>query len=343
MFRIKRKHRSIGYDIGSHSLKAVEITKSASGLKITEVVLRSLPKGAVNDARVLKPAQVREALEGMNALLSPSGARVVISAGLPNRDVFMRNRALPRAPRAEARRSLPSQMQLGAATRQEEMIFDLVIQDPEGTSSEMEALCVAAKKSQVMARQNLFGDADIEVDVVDVGLCALHNLADHLGVYQPGTAIHLHVGTSVVEIAVVRDGIIQMVRKVMSSALDPLYQQIRSSGRIGSEDPGKAVRAQDEGLFDDLIDEWAETLLADLRQTVNQAPPPGGGPVQVLMSGAGAMVQGMDRRLAGDGEFSVERLDPFSSFIVSEDLPPEILSAGPIYALAVGYALRGID
>ena len=320
--------------------------ESPDGPVITDVLDAKVPDGALTEGRIVNASLVEDVLSETLRVIQPRGAHIVTTAGPGGRDVMLYRRRINRASRAEARRSLPNLPSLGFPNK-EKMVMDLVIHDPEGIGPEMDVLLVAAHRDRIKARQELFRDVGIEVDTVEVDLCALHNLANHVGLVPENDGslvVHLHIGAASAQIAVAVDGKLALGRRVVSTGMAALTTAVQESGRIGSEDPLVAVTQEDSnGMFDDLIEHWAQTVSEDVMQSVGQVESTDEAQGQIVLSGAGSMVPNIARVLASASGMDVDLLDPFSALTVETELPAETRRAGPIYALAAAYALRGLS
>ena len=158
----------IGIDIGTSSVKAVELGQSAGGLEIRQWAIEPL---AGNDAKsALK--KIAERLHINNQALVSS----VFGKGTLIRYIDM-----PRMPLEDLRKSYVFELDKYFPFDPKNIYTDCSILDPDGKDKKMFVLLAAVKKEMVDERLKLFKDAGFELSRMTINSIAMANVFNRLG------------------------------------------------------------------------------------------------------------------------------------------------------------------
>jgi type IV pilus assembly protein PilM len=159
---------AIGIDIGTFSIKAVELGQAAGGLEIRHWAIEPL---AGNDTKsALK--KISERLRLNNQLLVSS----VFGKG-----TLIRYVDLPRMPLEDLRKSYIFDLDKYFPFDPKSIYTDCSILDPESKDKKMSVLLAAVKREMVEERLKLFKEAGLELDRVTINSIALANAFNRLG------------------------------------------------------------------------------------------------------------------------------------------------------------------
>lgn len=199
----KKKNSVLGLDIGSSSIKLIEISLIGNDYIITGYGYAERPK------------EEEDFVEALNGLLQTSGVksrRVVTS--LSGREVIVRYISMPptdeenlaSAVRFEADKYIPFDL--------EEVVLDSQRLDESalgfGNSAEMKVLLVAAKKSQIEQRVDILKKAHLEPVIIDVDSFALGNAFELRSILSPRAEVEGKV-VSLIDIGSVKTNITIMI------------------------------------------------------------------------------------------------------------------------------------
>ncbi len=161
---IKRRKSLLGIDLGSDSIKAVELTKQGEGLVVTGYGQVEVPQGA-DPADALSDLLQACSFQGRRAATSISGRSVIVRF-LPMVEVPDAN--LRSAVRFEADKYIPFEL--------DEVITDCSRLEWAGENpGEMKVLLVASKKDMVENRVELLRRVGLEPALIDVDPFAVGN------------------------------------------------------------------------------------------------------------------------------------------------------------------------
>ncbi len=158
----------IGIDIGTSSIKAVELEQAAGGFEIRHWAIEPVAGNDIKSA--LK--KIAERLHFNNQILVSS----VFGKG-----TLIRYVDLPRMPLEDLRKSYIFELDKYFPFDPKSIYTDCSILDPEGKDKKMLVLLAAVKKEMVDERLKLFKEAGLELNRVTLNSIAMANAFNRLG------------------------------------------------------------------------------------------------------------------------------------------------------------------
>lgn len=202
----------VGVDIGSDSIRAVEVMDAAGNRPmVTRFHEVPLPEGAARSGDVLEVHTVASSLKRLWIDGGFKSKDVVL--GMGNQRVLARDLTVPKMSMKQIRESLPFQVQDMLPVPVAEAILDFY-PISEGTGENgpvIKGLLVAAVKEAVMANvtaAQLAGLNPVEVDLIPFALTRVHMR----GGSASGTVALINVGATTTNVIIATDGVPQFVR-----------------------------------------------------------------------------------------------------------------------------------
>jgi type IV pilus assembly protein PilM len=340
----------VGVDIGSSSLRAVEVSDAD---KARPTVLRvyeaALPDGAVSRGEVLEANTVASVLKQVWSKGGFKSKNVVL--GMGNQRVLSRDLTVPKMSLRRIRESLPFQVQDLLPVPVADALLDFYpVSESEGENGPVvHGLLIAAVKDAVLGNVKavqLAGLSPVEVDLIPFALCRVLLTRPKV---ETTTAL-IDVGASTTTVVVATNGVPQFVR-IIPSGSDDLTQALVTRLELTPQDAattkislGRAtqVSSVEEQRAVEVIYEVTNELLVSLRNTVNYfANTRPQDPVrQVVLTGGGAATQGFAHALGEMVRIPVVMGDPFQSVALSRSLKAdELRSSASAMTVALGLAL----
>lgn len=210
-FKLKQAS-SIGLDIGSYSIKCVEMTEGKERPKLRHVALLPLES----------PSQ-EHLVQALKAALDPMGVspnkRVHISlSGAP---LFIRRIQMPVMTEEELQGAIRFEAEKHIPFSAEECVVDVKKLDENQDKNSMNVLLVAAKRDFILERLKLLSDLDIHPQLIDADAFCLMNAYEILNGNEPA-AVHglLNIGHGLSSFAILRDGLPFFVRDIAFGAAE---------------------------------------------------------------------------------------------------------------------------
>lgn len=367
----QKKFQVIGLDIGSHSIKAVEIDHARKGRILKNFGMVGLPpnaivEGAINEMDVVSSA-VRNLfsklkIRNRNVAGSISGFSVIVKKiTFDNKN----KEELEKLIYEEAEQYIPfdinevnldfevigSQYESAAVGREDEGGSEKEDEDLTD-DGQMEVMVVAAKKDIVEDYISLLQIAGIGLSVLDVDAFALQN-AFEISTEEAdpeGCFAIVNVGAEELGINAVKDGVSLFTRD-SSYGGSQITQAIMSEFNLGFEKAekiklgggrvGKDKKALEE-IFTSVVSEWVMEIkrALDFLSTTY----PDDTVKHIMLSGGSCRIPGFKKYLELETDIPVSEINPFTNLIIDErQFDPKYLAyVAPQAAVAVGLALRHI-
>src|ERR1700678_3231571 len=201
MFNLGKTKSLIGLDIGSSSVKAVELKKTKAGYELVSYGIETLAQDTVVDGAIMDAPSVAEKIisifdgqkiKAKDVATSVSGHSVIVKrVSMP----LMTEDELYDRVQAEASQHIPFDI----------ADVNLSHQLLEATENQMDVLLVAVKKDKILNHTNVLAQAGKSPMVVDIDAFALQNCFEVNYEPDPSQVVALlNVGASVMNINIVR-------------------------------------------------------------------------------------------------------------------------------------------
>lgn len=348
LFGGKKSAPMVGLDIGSSSVKAVELKRSKKGTELISIGLEALTPETVVDGAIIDSLSVSSAIDEIYTNQKIRNKNVVTSVS--GHSVIIKKINMPDLPADE----LYDQVHADAAQYIPFDIADVSLDYQELGYSEMgdslEVLLVAVKREKINNYQNaLIGRT---LSMVDVDAFALQNCFEHNYDVEDGSTVALlNIGASVMNINIVRDGIPLFTRDVSvggNQYTDALQKELELTFEDAENlKRGEGVPGVAEEQKDAILRSVSEILVLEIQKTFDFFRATAGSePVAtILVAGGTARTAGLVDMLAQEFQTQVEELDPFRQINYnpakfSDDYLREI---APRMAVCVGLGLRSFD
>ena len=317
-FHIKRSRSLLGLDFGASSIKVVELTEA--GGEITLTGFDSVP--------------VREdSAQALEELLSRGGystRRVALAVG--GRSVCVRYTHFPKMPASEMVEAVRLEADRLLPFEDTEITLDCQELEPSSTDSEGEAvpvLVAACRTEFVEERVNAVVDAGFTPALVDVDLFGLVNAwALDTREDRPSAVALVDVGGSRTGVVLVEDGTPRFTRE---------FEQGSASA---ASKPSQAPSASFDGVGET---SELDALAREIALSVEYAEHNEGIEVEeILLTGGGALLDGLAVRIAEESRRPVELWNPMASMAIDPERlsPMELGDRGPTFTVALGLAAR---
>lgn len=364
LFGPKKSNKTLGVDIGTHSIKVAEIAETRQGVELGLVGIAPTPAGAVTEAGVVDGAAAAAALR---ALLDSTGIQTVdCVASLSGPAVIVRQIKMARMPEAMLRKTMAWEAKKYISVPIEDSVVDCQIlpKDEGMTATEMNVMLAAAPRSLVDGYVNVLEEAGLEPLALDIGsfatMRALIDTAPNAQVFQETVAI-LDSGATYTDLNIVKHGSSVFTRTIgasgsaLTAAIVAALQcptdeaeRIKMSMDVTQATADRSLLRTDKvaGAVVPLL----EDLVKEVRRSLNfyQSQFPEGSTDalvdRLIVCGGTGKLKGLETYLNSVLDMPVEIADVFHQrFVNLDDDRATLLSADSAsMVLAVGLALREI-
>ena len=341
----------IGLDIGSSSIKAVELTKSKKGYQLTSFCYDSLSPDAVVDGAIMDSRGVAESIK--RAFLIGRFKPKPIATGVSGHSVIVKRVVVPAATPNEVATSIQLDAEQYIPFDISEVNLDYQVVGPGITAADepgMEVVLVAAKKDKIQNHTNVISMAGQSPEVVDIDAFALQNAFEaNYSTRENETVALLNIGASLMNINITKGGTPLFIRDVSvggNQYTDILQKELQLNFQEAEDlKLGKSGGSEVE-MVQPLLESITSMLIMEVQKTFDffRETYPSETISRVLISGGTSHMLGLAERIQSTFSYPTEVLDPFRNIEVGPKVDSsKVASLGPALAVAVGLALRGFD
>ncbi|HUE81475.1 MAG TPA: type IV pilus assembly protein PilM [Pyrinomonadaceae bacterium] len=345
------KKGMVGLDIGSSSVKAVELQRKGSGIQLTNLGFENLLPDTIVDGQIMELNSVSDVIAHIfneHQIKTPK-----VAAGVSGHSVIVKNIVLPQMSEEELQESF-------SWHAEEHISFDIAdvnldYQVTGNTADTLRILMAACKRDKISNVKQAIQLAGKQPVIIDVDAFALQNCYEVNYQPKPGEVVALlNIGASTMNI-----NILNGTRSVF--ARDASVGGSQYTGLLQKElgltfEQAEAVKRGyplPEGIeprpIQPIIETVSDILALEVRKTMDfyrATAEEGDGAIQkILIAGGGSKLPGLSEYLTKRFEIPVEVFDPFRQIQVdSRKFDPDYMKEiVPEMAVAVGLALRGVE
>jgi type IV pilus assembly protein PilM len=343
-----KQKQLVGLDIGSSSVKAVELKSTRQGYELVSYGMEPLAQDAVVDGAIMDAPLVSAAISNLfenqkiktkNVATAVSGHSVIVKrVTLP----LMTEEELYDRIQAEASQHIPFDI----------ADVNLSYQHLDSLDSQMDVLLVAVKKDKILNHTNVLAQSNKTPTVVDIDAFALQNCFEMNYDPEAGqTTALLNIGASVMNINIVRGGLWLFSRDVSvggNQYTDALQKELDLSFEDGERlKKGEAIAGVSDEHRGTILRSVSDILILEIQKTFDffRATASGESIQRIYVAGGTARVPGLMDLLREEFAVPVEELYPFRKIVINpaHHNEEQIRELAPRLAIAVGLALRSFD
>jgi len=345
-----KKKDVIGLDIGSSSIKLVELKEDKNGYQLQNLAISPLPPEAIVDGALMDSVTIidtiREVItasktKSKDAVTSISGHSVIVKKiSLP----FMTEAELEESIQWEAERYIPFDIN---DVNIDFQIFGSTPENPEV----MDVILVAAKKDIINDYVSVIMESGLNPVIIDLDSFALENMLDiHYETGEGETVAIANVGASVTNIDIIKNNISAFTRDIFRGG-NQITEEIQRQLHVDHEEAekikvGTKVDLTSQPVIQEVLKTASESLAVEIGNSLDffQSTATYEKIGKLYLSGGGSKIKDFDIILQQQIGIPVEVVNPFKKIDYSgRNFDLEYLrEIGPIMAVGVGLASRKV-
>ena len=340
----------IGLDIGSSSIKMVELREGKNGYRLQNLAIAPLPPEAIVDGALMDSVTI---IDTIRDLVASSKTRIRNAvASVSGHSVIVKKITLPLMTEAELEESVQWEAERYIPFDINDVNIDFQIL---GSSSEnadvMDVILVAAKKDIINDYVSVIMEAGLNPVLMDIDAFALENmLAINYEIENDEIVALINVGASVTSINILKNNVSSFTRDVFKGG-NQITEEIQRQLHV-DHDEAEKIKAGTQAEFSSqpvvqkVLKEAAESLSAEVRNSLEffQSTTTYEKIGKLYLGGGGSKLKDFDMVLQQDTGIPVEIINPFKKIEYNgKDFDMEYLrEIGPIMAVGVGLASRKV-
>lgn len=355
------KETTVGIDIGSSSIKAVEIEPNAHGWELVNAAVTPTPNESIKDGTIVNIPEVASAVKKLlkDAGIKASGAICAVSGS----QVIVRQVQIQKMAEAMLRKSIKYEASKYISASVEDSVVEFEILGDGDEAGQMNVMLVAAPREMIDNRVSIMEMAGLEPLVIDIEAFAIiRSLVDFSASdkYVGRTVAIIDMGASHTDVNIVSNGEFALTRNIPIAG-NSFTNAIKSLSGV-SFDEAQQIKHEmtNEHSLDELCEvecdskNWKvvqpllDELIREIKRSVHyyQSQFPEGSMdaavSQIILTGGSARLRGMDKYIASKLNIPAEVANVFNQSAVDTDKVPEefLNSHGVVMAVCAGLGLK---
>lgn len=338
----------IGLDIGSSSVKAVQLKKSKRGNELQAFGMEPLTPQTIVDGTVMDQGAVVDAIRTLWSRLRLRQKEVAIA--IAGHSVIIKKITVPAMSRADLEEQIPYEAEHHIPFARDDVEIDYEVVTTQNAGGQTELILVAAKKEVVHDYVGVVREAGLNPVVVDVAAFTTQNAYEANYDLGPGeTAVLINVGATISNINILRDGTSLFTRDVTIGG-NAFTEEIQKQLNV-SQDEAEAYKVG--GSYDEhgvvpqeverIIEGVAEVMSGEFQRSLDffLATAEDTNVSKICLAGGTAKVTALHRAIEKRSRLTVEVVDAWRRVAIDPNLDTAYLGAhAPEALVGLGLALR---
>jgi type IV pilus assembly protein PilM len=338
----------IGLDIGSSSIKAVQLRKRGRSLEVHAFGMEPLAAQTIVDGTIMDQGAVVDAIRALWRRLRLRQREVAIA--IAGHSVIIKKIAVPPMNRSELAEHIPHEAEHHIPFAKDDVEVDYEVVVEQNASGQMELLLVAAKKEVVADYTQVVRDSSLNPVVVDVAAFSAQNAFEANYDLNPGeTTVIINVGAAISNINIVRGAQSLFTRDVTIGG-NLFTEEIQKRLNV-SQDEAEAYKVggshEEQGVVpqdvEGIIEGVAEIISGEFQRSLDffLATTADANVARICLGGGTAKTMALHRAIERRSRLPVEVIDPWRKVSIHPSLDEGYLKAhAPEALVGVGLALR---
>ncbi len=335
---------NVGLDIGSSSVKSVEIKMINNALTITEATQLSMNTESVADGAIIDYAEVTEQIRSTASAANFTTKNVNIA--LKGSGTIARLLDIPIISSKQIKTELLYIVDQYMDVDPEEYAIDYNIVSINTANATAKIQVGAVRKDVLSDYVSVLQSADLSISTVNVESLSLCNLYKFLQYPDNKTSMILHIGHSSTLVIILKDGYFSY-HETHSTAGSYCNNLLVNLARV-PEESAEIVKMEPElspykdAAIKVITQNFIPELLSDIKKTVANYNLLGGDtPSRIYLSGGCATLYGIEEAISEDMKASVSIMEIQSQISIESEKASQLLEKSPaILNLAIATALK---
>ncbi len=338
----------IGLDIGSSSVKAVQLRKKGSGWALQAFGMQPLVPQTIVDGTIMDQGAVADAIRQLWARLKLKQKDVAIA--IAGHSVIIKKISVPQMSAEQLALNIRNEAEHHIPFGRDDVEIDYHVTMPVNSSGQTELLLVAAKKEVVSDYIQVVRDASLTPQIVDVAAFASQNGFEVNYPLDPReTVVLINVGAAISNINIVRNSVSLFTRDVTiggNAFTEEIQKRLgiqadeAEAYKVGGNQSENGVVPQEvlqvmEGVAEVMAGEFQRSLDFFLATTADANV------TRIVLAGGTAKVSALHRAIERRSRLPLEVADAWKRVEIDGSLDKLYLgSHSPEALIGVGLAMR---
>lgn len=345
-----RSRDLVGLDIGSHSLKLVELRQKGKSYELVTFGIQPLPPEAIVEGAIMDSSAVAEAIDTL--FVNNNVKKTDIATSVSGGSVIIKKISLPAMSEDELAESIRWEAEQYIPFPIDEVNLDhKTLRGSAAEGGMMDIVLVAVKKDMIGFYANVITQAGKRPMVVDVDAFALQNAFElnYKNDVSPNEVIALiNIGASLINMNIIQGEISLFTRDISTGGnlYTETVQRELNLSRDHAENlkKGTPVDGIDPATATSIIQGVTEDLAVDVQRTFDffKATSTEERIDRIYLAGGSAKAPGIIQYFQNKFNAPTEVLNPFRAIRLTNIDADYLQDVAPLATVAVGLALRRV-
>ena len=341
----------IGLDIGTSSIKLVQLKSSRKSVSLQNFGIEPMPQGAVVDGALVNPSAVSDAIRNLRNRIHLRGKDVAVAASANG--VIIRRLQIPAMKGPALAEQMEWEVKQNIPFKRDEVIVDYEILVENTPDGQMEVVLVAAKREIVEQYVEAVRAAGLNPVIVDTDAFAMQNAVESaVGFGSSELIAIINIGAHFSTLILVQDGQ-PVFHRNLATGGDTFTEAIRHRLAVGV-DGAEAYKVGGAGYAGgaEVVPQEVHRVLAQVSEQVSSefqrtidfyiGSAVGASLSRVFVTGGSSLVPQLPKAIQDRSGVPVALFDPFANISVdAKRFDVEYLKANaPVATVAFGLSLR---
>src|SRR4029079_6799535 len=340
-----KKQSLVGLDIGSHTIKAVELEgQPGKSYRLTNWGISAPLAEAIVDGEIMDRQMVTDAVSNLLESRGIKSRNVV--AAVSGRAVIVKKITMNKLSAEDAQQAVYWEAEQHGPYDINDVSLDFEILGPAPTDpKQMQVLLVAAKKDMVMSFSDLIREAGLTPLIVDVDSFAAQNaLANNYDFAPEEVVAILNIGSEMTNINITQAGVPYFTKDLQVGG-NAFIEAAQRKFNLSQSEAAAAVRGE-SGHHDmtTVIEQSCEGLAAAIEraQAYLRTAGEAGAITRVMLCGGAALTPGLAEFLNKRCSIPTEIANPLSRIQYDPSLfaGQDVMKVAPLLTAVIGLSLR---
>lgn len=343
---LKKRENLVAVDIGSSSVKIVELSTASDRPQLINIGIVPIANESIAGNLVAKIEQVSEQVSGLFEANSIVDKRVALS--MPSPSVFTKRIQVQKVPMKELRENIFMEAGNYIPHNTDAVKIDFHVIGQSG-KSQLDVLLVAVKGEVVDSFLDTVSLAGLEPAVVDVDYFTIQNIFEHTHPELIEKTVALvNIGARFTSVNICRNGM-SLFTGDISLGGKTITDEIASTLEITFEEAEQLKRKPDtkphqQQIVTEILDRSTENAASELNRQLSFFWSAAGAEDsidQIILSGGGSLLPGLGDELSAKTGIECSHLNPFANIECGSAFEAEYLrDLSALMAVGMGLALR---
>lgn len=345
-----RRKGVIGLDIGSSSIKLVELNEGKTGYKLQNVAMAPLPSEAIVDGSLMDSVTIINAIKELVANTKTKTKDVVTSVS--GNSVIVKKITLPFTTESELEEQIQweAEKYIPFDVNDVNIDFQILGAVPENPEV-MDVVLVAAKKDIINDYVSVIMESGLNPVIIDIDAFALENMLEiNYNIGKEEVVAIANVGASITNIDIIKNNVSGFTRDIFKGG-NQITENIQRQLHVDYDEAerikvGSKVDLTSQPIIQNVLKTAAEFLAIEIGNSLDffHSTTTSEKISKFYLSGGGSKIKDFNIVLQQQFGIPVDIVNPFKKIEYSErKFDIEYLrEIGPIMAVGVGLASRRV-